>query len=98
MATALDIAGHSARLVFAGIDIGGTAPAQLGLIQSKALQIRGIIGSPYVWPQAIRFLAAGVVDPTPVVTASYMLDDALEALAAARDTATNIKVHIRTGV
>jgi L-iditol 2-dehydrogenase len=97
MASALEIAGHSARIVYVGIDIGGSAPAQLGLIQSKGLQIRGIIGSPNVWPKTIRFLASGVVDPTAIVTASYPLDDALDALTAARDTASNIKVHIETG-
>jgi L-iditol 2-dehydrogenase len=97
MASALEIAGLSARLVFVGIDIGGSAPAKLGLIQSKDLRIRGIIGSPNIWPKTIRFLASGVVDPTAIVTATYPLDDALEALAAARDTASNVKVHIETG-
>ncbi len=45
MASALELAAHSARLVYIGIAIGTTAPAQLGLIQSKALRITGIIGS-----------------------------------------------------
>ena len=97
MASAFEIAGQSARLVFVGIDIGGSAEARLGLIQSKDLRIRGIIGSPYIWPQTIRFLASGVVDPTKIVTAQFPLDDALDALDAARDTSRNIKVHIQTG-
>ena len=98
MASALELAGHSARLVFVGIDVGATVPAQLGLIQSKALRIRGIIGSPGIWPKTIRLLASGVVDPTAIVTASFPLASALDALEAARDTASNIKVHIRTGM
>jgi L-iditol 2-dehydrogenase len=97
MAGALEIAGQGARLVYVGIDVGSRADAQLGLIQSKALQIRGVIGSPGVWPKTIRFLASGIVDPTPIITATYPLADALEALDAARDTASNVKVHIRTG-
>jgi L-iditol 2-dehydrogenase len=97
MASALEVAGHSARLVYVGIDVGSSTPARLGLIQSKALRIRGIIGSAGVWPKTIRFLASGVVDPTSIVTATYPLDSALEALAAARDTASNIKVHIHPG-
>jgi L-iditol 2-dehydrogenase len=97
MASALELAGQSGRLVFVGIDVGASVPAQLGLIQSKALQIRGIIGSPNIWPKTIRLLASGVVDPTAIVTASFPLDSALDALEAARDTASNIKVHIRTG-
>ena len=97
LASALEIAGAQARVVYVGIDIGSEVPAKLGLIQSKALRIRGIIGSAGVWPQTIRFLASGVVDPTPIITASFPLEAALEALAAARDTASNIKVHVQPG-
>lgn len=96
MALALELAAHSARLVYIGIAIGQSAPADLGLIQSKALQLRGIIGSAGLWPRTIRFLASGVVDPTVIVTARFALTDALAALDAAKDTATNVKVHIQT--
>ncbi len=97
MASALELAGHRARVVFIGIDIGSSAPAKLGLIQSKALRIQGIIGSAGLWPNTIRFLARGVVDPGMIVTAQFPLADALSALDAARDTAHNVKVHIQTG-
>ena len=96
MAQALELAGHGARVVCVGIDIGGSASARLGLIQSKALRVRGLIGSAGLWPQTIRFLARGVVDPTAIVTASFPLADALAALDAARDTAANVKVHLAT--
>lgn len=97
MASALRIAGFEARLVNIGINVGGTAPAELGLIQAKALQIRGSIGSPGVWPQTLKFLARNKIDLTPMITATFPLADALSAYAAARDTATNVKVHISNG-
>ena len=96
MASALEVAAHSARIVFIGIDVGSSAPAKLGLIQSKALRIRGIIGSARLWPKTIRFLASGVVDPSMIVTAQFPLAAAIEALDAAQDTARNVKVHIQT--
>jgi L-iditol 2-dehydrogenase len=96
MAEALEIAGQGARVVYVGIDIGAQVPAQLGLIQSKALRIRGQIGSAGLWPRTIRFLATGAVEPTAIVTATFPLADALEALDAARNTADNIKVHLAT--
>ncbi len=96
MAHALELAGHGARVVFVGIDVGTQASARLGLVQSKALRIRGVIGSAGLWPRTIRFLAASAVDPTAIVTATYPLPAALEALDAARDTARNIKVHLAT--
>jgi L-iditol 2-dehydrogenase len=96
MADALQVAGQEARLVYVGIDVGATVPAQLGLIQSKALRMRGLIGSVGLWPRTIRFLASGVVDATSIVTSTFPLDEALAALDAARDTAVNIKVHLVT--
>ena len=94
MAQALTIAGNRARIVYVGIDVGSKVPAQLGLIQARSLRIQGIVGSAGIWPQAIRFLASGVVDPAPIVTARYPLDCAVDALGAASLGAGNIKVHI----
>jgi L-iditol 2-dehydrogenase len=95
MASAFPIAGHGARIVFVGIDIGSTAEVQIGLIQSKALQVRGIIGSAGMWPRTIRFMATSGVDPTPLLTATFPLDDGTAALEAARDTSRNVKVQIQ---
>ena len=97
MAAALEVAGYNARLVNIGIDVGRSAEARLGLIQSKALQIRGTIGSPGVWPQTLRFLARTGLDLSPMVTRRFPLDQAPDAYAAARVTTENIKVHIENG-
>ena len=94
MAQALTLGGNHGRIVYVGIDVGSKVPAELGLIQARSLRIRGIVGSAGIWPQAIRFLASGVVDPTPIVTARYPLRDAPAALAAASLGSGNIKVHI----
>jgi threonine dehydrogenase-like Zn-dependent dehydrogenase len=94
MATALDVAGFRARLVYIGIDVGGSAPARLGLIQSKELQLRGIIGSPGVWPQTLRFLSRSGVDLTPLVTSSFPLAQADDAIAAVLSDKTQVKVHV----
>ena len=97
MAAALEVAGFNARLVNIGIDVGRSAQARLGLIQSKQLQIRGSIGSPGVWPQTLRFLARTGLDLSPMVTRRFPLDAAPDAYEAARRTSENIKVHIENG-
>jgi L-iditol 2-dehydrogenase len=97
LAAALEVAGFNARLVNIGIDVGRSAEARLGLIQSKQLQIRGTIGSPGVWPQTLRFLARTGLDLTPMVTRRFPLDSAPDAYDAARKTSENIKVHIENG-
>ena len=94
MASALPIASLGGRVVFVGIDIGGTAPVEIGLVQSKALQVRGIIGSAGLWPRTIRFMAASGLDPTPLLTATFPLEEGTAALDAARDTSSNVKVQI----
>lgn len=94
MASAFPIAGLGGRVVFVGIDIGGTAPVQIGLVQSKALQVRGIIGSAGLWPRTIRFMASSGLDPLPLLTATFPLQEGTAALDAARDTSRNVKVQI----
>jgi L-iditol 2-dehydrogenase len=98
MATALELAGHSARVVYVGIDVGGTAPAQLGLIQAKSLEVRGIIGSMGLWPQTIRFLSSGIVDPTGIVSHHLDVGDASEAFGLAKAGGTTTKVHVELNV
>ena len=94
MANAFPIAALGARIVLVGISIGGTTPVEIGLVQSKALQVRGIIGSAGLWPRTIRFMATSGIDPTPLLTATFPLLDAHAALEAARDTSRNVKVQI----
>jgi L-iditol 2-dehydrogenase len=94
MANAFPIAALGARVVLVGISVGGTAPVEIGLVQSKALQVRGIIGSAGLWPRTIRFMATSGIDPTALLTATFPLHDAAAALDAARDTSRNVKVQI----
>jgi len=96
MARAVELVKHGGRIAYVGINIGSKPETAMGSIQSKALSMRGLIGSMNVWPETIRFLARGIVDPSTLVTASFSLDNALDAYDAARDTERNLKVHINT--
>jgi L-iditol 2-dehydrogenase len=94
MASALPIAALGARVVLVGIDVGGSAAVEIGLVQSKALQMRGIIGSAGLWPKTIRFMATSGLDPTSLLTATFKLDEGTAALAAARERSRNDKFKI----
>lgn len=94
MASAFPIAALGGRVVLVGIDVGGAAPVEIGLVQSKALHVRGIIGSAGLWPRTIRFMATSGVDPTPLLSATFPLGEGNAALDAARDTSRNVKVQI----
>jgi len=94
MASALEVAAFRARIVYIGIDVGGSAPAKLGLFQSKELQARGIIGSPGVWPQTISFLARTGIDLSPLVTSTFPLAEADRAIATVLEDKSQVKVHV----
>lgn len=94
MAHAIKLAARGARLGFIGIDVGNEAVAPLGLIQSKGLKITGTIGSPGVWPEAIRFLERTGIDLSPLVTERFPLNEAVAAIEASKDAVRNLKVHV----
>jgi len=96
MAMAFQVAAFRARLVNIGINVGDSATAELGLIQSKELQVRGIIGSPGVWPETIRFLAKTGIDLSPLVTKQFDIADAAAAYDAVLNDKSQIKVHIQS--
>jgi L-iditol 2-dehydrogenase len=94
MAMTLEVAAFHARLVIIGISVGGVAPTQMGLIQSKELQVRGIIGSPGVWPETIRFLSRTNLDLSKLVTASFDISEADKAYQTVLTDKSQIKVHV----
>ena len=56
LANVFDYARSEGRVSMVGINIRQKFPVELGKIQIKNLTVRGCIGSPGVWPSAIRFL------------------------------------------
>lgn len=80
LASVFDYARPEGRVSMVGINIGQKFPVELGKIQIKNLTVRGCIGSPGVWPAAIRFLERTGLDLSPIQTHTFKLDDALAAL------------------
>jgi L-iditol 2-dehydrogenase len=96
LAAAFDYAGQDGRVSMVGINIGQTIPVNLGLIQMKNLTVRGCIGSPGVWPAAIRFLERTGIDLSPIQTHHFNLTDAVEAFTLGQDPQACIKVTLNT--
>jgi L-iditol 2-dehydrogenase len=103
----VEAAGHSASLANAfeyarpegfvsmvGINIGQKIPVDLGKIQMKDLTVRGCIGSPGVWPSAIRFLERTGLDLSPIQTHTFGIDDALAALELGKRPAEAVKITL----
>jgi L-iditol 2-dehydrogenase len=103
----IEASGHSASLAnvleyarlegcvsMVGINIGQKILVDLGKIQMKNLTVRGCIGSPGVWPAAIRFLERTAIDLSPIQTHNFPLDDALAALELGKNPQKAVKVTL----
>jgi len=94
MAQTLGVAAFHGRVVIIGISVGGKAETEMGLIQSKELQVRGIIGSPGVWPETIRFLSRTNLDLSKLVTSTFDISDADKAYQKVLTDKSQVKVHV----
>jgi L-iditol 2-dehydrogenase len=77
-----------------GININQKISVDLGKIQIKDLTVRGCIGSPGVWPAAIRFLERTGIDLSPIQTHSFGLDDAIIAYDLGKDPGRAVKITL----
>ena len=77
-----------------GINIGQKFPVELGKIQIKNLTVRGCIGSPGVWPSAIRFLERTGIDLSPIQTHSFALDGRSRRSNSARTLQAAVKITL----
>ena len=77
-----------------GININQKFPVELGKIQIKNLTVRGCIGSPGVWPAAIRFLERTGIDLSPIQTHSFALDKAVEAFELGKNAEAAVKITL----
>ena len=85
---------NDGRVALTGINTDETIPAQFGLIQMKGLNVKGTVGSPYVWERAIKFIERAKPTLSPMVTHRIPLDQAVRAFEIAQDPERAIKVHI----
>jgi len=60
----------------------------------RNLAVKGCIGSPGVWPAAIRFLERTGLDLSPIQTHEFPLTEAIEAFRLGQDPQACIKVTL----
>jgi L-iditol 2-dehydrogenase len=92
---ALDRAG---RAVLVGMG-GDEVPLPLSVVQERELELTGTFRYANTWPTAIALVASGRVDLDRLVTGTFQLDQAEEALTAGRRDPQSVKVviHPQTG-
>lgn len=95
LANVFDYVRSEGAVSMVGINIGQKISVDLGKIQIKDLSVRGCIGSPGVWPAAIRFLERTGIDLSPIQTHHFNLDDALAAFELGKDPQKAVKVTLQ---
>jgi len=96
VANVLEYAQENGRVSMVGLNIGRKVTSTLGLLQLKNLTVRGCIGSPGVWPAAIKFLERTGIDLSPIQTHHFSLLDAKKAFELGQDAQACIKVTLST--
>ena len=96
LASVFDYVAQDGRISMVGINIGNQISSNLGLMQLKNLTIRGCIGSPGVWPAAIRFLGKTGIDLSPIQTHKFSLIDAVKGFELGQDPKACIKITLST--
>lgn len=97
LANVFEFARDEGCVSMVGINIGQKIQVDLGKIQIKNLNVRGCIGSPGVWPAAIRFLERTGIDLSPIQTHHFSLDQAEAAFALGKDPTKAVKVTLQIG-
>jgi L-iditol 2-dehydrogenase len=87
---ALDRAG---RAVLVGMG-GDEVPLPLSVVQERELEVTGTFRYANTWPTAIALVASGRIDLDRLVTGTYRLDQAEEALTAGRRDQRTVKVVV----
>ena len=98
-ASTLELARRGGTAVLLGISGAGRATIDPDTISLGHLRVLGIFAaSRAAWQWTVRLYATGVLDPAPLVTHRYPLDELPEALGTLRSPSSGaIKVLIRPG-
>jgi L-iditol 2-dehydrogenase len=94
LGTVFDLVREEGRVAMIGINIGREVSSHLGNIQMRNLTVKGCIGSPGVWPAAIRFLERTGLDLSPIRTHSFPLEEAVSAFELGKQADKCIKVTL----
>jgi L-iditol 2-dehydrogenase len=96
LAAVFDYVAQDGRMSMVGINIGRKISSNMGLMQLKNLTIRGCIGSPGIWPAAIKFLERTGIDLSPIQTHKFALTDAVKGFELGQDPKACIKITLTT--
>lgn len=92
--TSIELLKSGGQLLVFGLP-GNPIRVDMATVVLKELELLGSTNAPHVWPRVIEMLAGGTVQVHPLITRRYSFDRLDEALAFARDPASEaVKVIV----
>lgn len=79
------------------VGVAGDVAVPLNMIVGKEISLRGSHRFDAEYLEAVRLIDQGLIDVRPIITASYPLEEAIEALKAASDRSRSVKVQLALG-
>jgi L-idonate 5-dehydrogenase len=94
-AIASAIAALRPRGVMVQVGVTGDTPMPVNMLVAKEITLQGSHRFHEEFAEAVDAITSGRIDPRPIITGRYPLEDATAAFAAAADRSRSVKVHLR---
>jgi L-idonate 5-dehydrogenase len=94
LASLFRVVRRGGRIVQVGMLPPGTAPVPVNVLQSRELEFVGAFRANDEFRLAVDFIVQGRIDVTPILSGTYPLARAADALELAGDRAKVIKLHL----
>ena len=89
------IAALRPRGVLVQVGVTGDTPMPVNMLVAKEIRLQGTHRFHEEFAEAVEAITSGRIDPRPMITGRYPLEDAKSAFAAAADRSRSVKVHLQ---
>jgi L-idonate 5-dehydrogenase len=94
LASIFKVIRRGGRIVQVGMQPGGTAPVPVNMLQSREIELVGAFRAHDEFRLAVQLIVNQQIDVTPILSGTFPLGRAVEALEAAGDRSRFIKLHL----
>lgn len=79
------------------VGVTGDTPMPINMLVAKEIRFQGTHRFHEEFAGAVAMITSGRIDPRPIITGQYPLEDAAAAFVAAADRSRSVKVHLQFG-
>jgi L-idonate 5-dehydrogenase len=95
LASLFKVIRRGGRIVQVGMLPAGTAPVPVNVLQSREIELVGAFRAHDEFRLAVKLIVSGEIDVTPILSGTYPLSQAVQALELAGDRSKVIKLHLQ---